>query len=86
MFLSGKMVSILLSGSECVSVQNQLKHERMHLACDLFTHVEETNKKEETRETSATNRSKETKATKATKATTATKETKETKTEEKKDS
>lgn len=78
---NSKMVSILLSGSECVSVQNQLKHERMHLACDLFTHVEETNKKEETRETSATNRSKETKATKAT---TATKETKETKTEEKK--
>jgi len=74
MLVSGKMVSILLSRSECIDVKNQLMNKMMHLACDFFTNVEET---KETEETEETNESKETNGSES-------RETKETK--EKKDS
>ena len=79
MLVSGKMVSILLSRSECIDVKNQLMNEMMHLACDFFTNVEET---KETEETEETNESKETNGSESRE----TKETKETETKEKKDS
>jgi len=74
---SSKMVSILLSRSECIDVKNQLMNEMMHLACDFFTTVEET---KETEETEETNESKETNGSESRE----TKETKETETKEKK--
>ena len=63
----------MLSRSECVDVKNQLMNERMHLACDFFTNVEETKETEETNETDGSE-SRETN------------ETNETETKEKKDS